>query len=488
MTQATWQDSLNARLLQRLLRPMVKPGVIPDHVAAGIFERSQQLIDRLSLLHQFEQRWSGLTPLQSDETPLVYAQWATPKEQHIPARSDPSTDRSPDVSPISPVRSSNDATARQINQNLLSSPPVVQAKFVQTVFPTLVMASPNTSEIEDAAMPLATPPADKSSVESFSHQITSMPQSSMPPVVQAKFVQTVFPTLVMASPNTSEIEDTAMPLARPPADKSSVESLPPQTTPMPQASMSQLASSAANLSSDNSTVSEKTSGPNTPILIPTATTTTADLPSPLDSHGLPLVINERTPMSLSRTVTPDLNTPLPQDPVAMETTELSPSPKTTHLPLVSAQFTAKATNPWMLSSVQGSQTRWQNKQLSSSSASVSVSVVARSTSLNSVTSLSSNQPLTLARSQVVIPYNYAANVSSTSVPSPANPSYGNPSYGSSAQSSPMLSPGMSSISATSLPMESSMPILSNSDLNRLTRQVERKLMRRLTVERERRGQ
>ncbi|PSB34412.1 hypothetical protein [Stenomitos frigidus] len=80
MVQSPWQNALNPQLTQRLLRPLVCPGVIPDTLAAAIFERSRQFKQRLSLLHQFQQRWGRQSALQVPDTPIVYAQWVESTE------------------------------------------------------------------------------------------------------------------------------------------------------------------------------------------------------------------------------------------------------------------------------------------------------------------------------------------------------------------------------------------------------------------------
>lgn len=80
MVQAPWQNALNPQLTQRLLRPLVCPGVIPDTLAMAIFERSRQFKQRLSLLHQFKQRWGRQSALQVPDTPIVYAQWVASTE------------------------------------------------------------------------------------------------------------------------------------------------------------------------------------------------------------------------------------------------------------------------------------------------------------------------------------------------------------------------------------------------------------------------
>ena len=77
MTQPqTWQESLNPQLAQRLIRPLVQPGVINTQIARKIIERSQRFTNRLPLLAN--RRWASVNSLQSGQTPIVYAQGQPP--------------------------------------------------------------------------------------------------------------------------------------------------------------------------------------------------------------------------------------------------------------------------------------------------------------------------------------------------------------------------------------------------------------------------
>ncbi|MBM0744170.1 hypothetical protein JOY44_21560 [Phormidium sp. CLA17] len=138
MVQTLWQDALNPQLAQRLLRPLICPGVIPDTLAVAIFERSRQLKQRLSLLHQFQQRWNQQLDLQVPEQPIVYAYWVAPAAQSIVSENP--SDRNQEGSSESvriehehttstqtviqqPVNGSTDSTSPSL-------PLVVQAKYV----------------------------------------------------------------------------------------------------------------------------------------------------------------------------------------------------------------------------------------------------------------------------------------------------------------------------------------------------------------------
>lgn len=76
--QPTWQDAIDLPLAKRLIRPMVQPGVISTRMARIIMARSQSLHNRLPLLAQLKQQ-GVVSSLESGQTPIVYAQ-PLPKE------------------------------------------------------------------------------------------------------------------------------------------------------------------------------------------------------------------------------------------------------------------------------------------------------------------------------------------------------------------------------------------------------------------------
>ena len=73
--QLSWQYLIDGRLQKRLMRPLEKPGLINTSVLEGaIISRSHRLSDRLPLLAQMERRWSSVRSQSANEIPLVYAQ------------------------------------------------------------------------------------------------------------------------------------------------------------------------------------------------------------------------------------------------------------------------------------------------------------------------------------------------------------------------------------------------------------------------------
>jgi hypothetical protein len=73
--ESNWQDSIDQQLQERLMRPLVQPGLTnTTQLARVIISRSHRLSNRLPLLTELNQRLSNVTPLQAEQTPIVYAQ------------------------------------------------------------------------------------------------------------------------------------------------------------------------------------------------------------------------------------------------------------------------------------------------------------------------------------------------------------------------------------------------------------------------------
>ncbi|HEY9857974.1 MAG TPA: hypothetical protein V6D16_00600, partial [Candidatus Obscuribacterales bacterium] len=138
MIQTLWQDALNPQLTQRLLRPLVCPGVIPDTLAMAIFERSRQFKQRLSLLHQFQQRWNKQLDLQVPDIPIVYAHWVAPAVQSVVSENPSDRNQEGSSESIRIEREHTTSTQTVIQQPANRStdstspslPLVIQAKFV----------------------------------------------------------------------------------------------------------------------------------------------------------------------------------------------------------------------------------------------------------------------------------------------------------------------------------------------------------------------
>ena len=198
MVRLPWQDAINPKFINRLLRPLVCPGVIPDTLAVSIFERSQRFKQRLSLMHQFQQRWGRQSTLQLPDVPIVYAQWVRSMEPAVASTISPSLDENsvnlsiqiqqtpPTVHPIMPQQFVNETVY------LASTPSVIQAKFENP--PT----SPSISEAVRAKLPIVLASIPSVSLEAQPTKVSPkepqqptnepLDSASTPFVVQANFV------------------------------------------------------------------------------------------------------------------------------------------------------------------------------------------------------------------------------------------------------------------------------------------------------------
>jgi hypothetical protein len=68
-----WQDSLNPQLLQRLVLLGQQPGIIKQDIGQKIIARCDRFLNRLPLLSQYLQRWQGLKEMSVNSVPIVYA-------------------------------------------------------------------------------------------------------------------------------------------------------------------------------------------------------------------------------------------------------------------------------------------------------------------------------------------------------------------------------------------------------------------------------
>ncbi|MBE9256072.1 hypothetical protein [Dolichospermum sp. LEGE 00246] len=78
-----WQQSLDPKLVRRLNNPLMKQGVIDGRMARRIIERSPDILEKLPLLAQQMQRWSTNIHLESESTPIVYVQHQEQRSQAV---------------------------------------------------------------------------------------------------------------------------------------------------------------------------------------------------------------------------------------------------------------------------------------------------------------------------------------------------------------------------------------------------------------------
>ncbi|MFW9259440.1 hypothetical protein [Nostoc sp. CALU 546] len=81
---SNWQDSLDEGLVNRLHRPLRQPGMMKMAMSQRIINRCDRFLNRLPLLNQQMQRWGNTNTLSSEPMPIVYAQPVSlAKEQEV---------------------------------------------------------------------------------------------------------------------------------------------------------------------------------------------------------------------------------------------------------------------------------------------------------------------------------------------------------------------------------------------------------------------
>ncbi|MFB2772421.1 hypothetical protein ACE1AT_24525 [Pelatocladus sp. BLCC-F211] len=86
---SNWQDSLNNGLVNRLTRPLRQPRMMKMAMSQRIINRCDRFLNRLPLLNQQMQRWGNTNSISSESIPIVYAQPVSlAKEEGIDNRVD----------------------------------------------------------------------------------------------------------------------------------------------------------------------------------------------------------------------------------------------------------------------------------------------------------------------------------------------------------------------------------------------------------------
>lgn len=150
--KGNWQDAIVPAFQERLMRPLIKPGVIDKAQLAGsILSRSEQFANRLPLVSQLERRFSSVKNLPSSQVPIVYAQplggeanTATPKNLPVSGQvsraivqakfaSVPSKNANLSPRAIAPTTATSVANSVSVRDSVPSSPlPVVRSQNVES--------------------------------------------------------------------------------------------------------------------------------------------------------------------------------------------------------------------------------------------------------------------------------------------------------------------------------------------------------------------
>ncbi len=124
---SNWQDSLNQELVNQLTRPLRQSGMIKMAMSQRIINRCDRFLNRLPLLNQQMQRWGNTNALSSDDVPIVYAQPVSSAQEGARASRDQNVQptvaqNNPSVPLIQRKVDSSQTSPVQI-QNAESSPP-----------------------------------------------------------------------------------------------------------------------------------------------------------------------------------------------------------------------------------------------------------------------------------------------------------------------------------------------------------------------------
>ncbi|MBD2341683.1 hypothetical protein H6G64_32610 [Calothrix sp. FACHB-156] len=148
--QQSWEKSLDPQLMQRLMRPLLQPGVFDRHLANVIIGRSQLLHQQLPLLADFTKRHSSMRDLHTEQVPIVYAQ---PVQQDISVATDASSfsaAAAPKTSQPMVIQAkftnptSHQSAAQLVNRSQGGELPIVQASSV--LRPAVAIAALQTAD------------------------------------------------------------------------------------------------------------------------------------------------------------------------------------------------------------------------------------------------------------------------------------------------------------------------------------------------------
>jgi hypothetical protein len=202
------QDYLDPKLIQRLLRPIERPGVINTDMGWEIVRRSQKFTNRLPLISHLTQRWNHKIGFQGEQIPIVYA------------RSQPQ--KTAETSTIS----------AELSQSSTPQRTVVQAKFapsvsnLSTVIPTQFPIQGEESQTKNSvgwveARTLRFDPPNKTSALGFPISEPNLQSLSANPAQKN-------PTVETTSPNSQ----TTVVQAKFAPDVSHLSSLTPNSNPI----------------------------------------------------------------------------------------------------------------------------------------------------------------------------------------------------------------------------------------------------------------
>ncbi len=205
----SWQESLDPKLMQRLMRPIAQPGVAGTQLAESILFRMQAMTDRSPLAEQLGQRRHWVAQQSADAVPIVYAR---PRSDNL-GQNVSAADLQPSVQkPSVPVIQAKFARPQELSQVDFSRPSVQQSVRSSEQKRVVIQAKfARPQELSQAARPqelsqadFSRPPIDNQ-IKSDSPTDSRSREPSQLPLVRAKFpiqpVPNVVKTLVKENSN-----------------------------------------------------------------------------------------------------------------------------------------------------------------------------------------------------------------------------------------------------------------------------------------------
>lgn len=164
---SNWQDSLDEKLVNRLHRPLRQPGMMKMAMSQRIINRCDRFLNRLPLLNQQMQRWGNTNTLSSEPMPIVYAQPVSlAKEQEVENRVHNSL---PTVSQVEPspniIQRKIDSSQSLAIRTVTNTNPVQNitdlssSNFTDDTTQSLTLEIPiNKTSISSSEVPVVSPP------------------------------------------------------------------------------------------------------------------------------------------------------------------------------------------------------------------------------------------------------------------------------------------------------------------------------------------
>ena len=139
-----WQNAINPQLEKRLISPLSQPGVINFDMATKVLLRTQQFNNRNPLLKN--PRWSTKKNLNTNNTPIVYAQPSLNNQEENSLAISPNTSSSPNTSDKSSLDELSSSRVAVKAEKINSLPPI-KSSIAQPIIQRKVDTSSSSNNI-----------------------------------------------------------------------------------------------------------------------------------------------------------------------------------------------------------------------------------------------------------------------------------------------------------------------------------------------------